>query len=187
MKRFLEWINKQSGTELYHAADPRAQWVKALIQMIIGMGTVIAIAILVWFPALRHGGIAELSLHVVAAGLALAAVVELTYTLFTEGPDEALDPLILGMSSFILLNISDPGTDLTINNAGTIALLVLALGGLFVIREQFIEKPKREREKALEITPTAEVDHELTPEKSQDPVPNQKLPGTDPSDHAEAA
>jgi hypothetical protein len=111
--------------------------------MAIGIGTVITIAVVVWIPSVRHDGIAELALKVVAVGLALAAVVELTYTLFTEGPDEALDPLILGLSSFILLKISDPVTDLTLSNAGTFAILIVALAVLFILRHQFIEKPKQ--------------------------------------------
>jgi hypothetical protein len=139
------WLNKHKGADLYHAADPPAQWVKAIVQMAIGIGTVITIAVVVWFPELRSGGIAELALKVVAAGLALAAVVELTYTLFTDGPDEALDPLILGLSSFILLKISDPGTDLTLSNAGTVAILVLALAVLFILRHQFIGKAGKDQ------------------------------------------
>lgn len=170
MKRIRKWAARQSGTRLYHAADPRAQWVKALVQMAIGVGTVIAVAVLVCFPAFRHGGIAELALRVVAAGLALAAVVELTYTLFTEGPDEALDPLILGLSSFIILNISDPNTSLTLSNAGTIALLVLALGTLFVIREQFVEKPKRNREAMAEETPDTAGGASAAPDQEKDPA-----------------
>jgi hypothetical protein len=147
-KRFLTWVKSLDGVALYGDTDKPAQCIKAVVQMVIGVGTVIAVAVLVWFPNLRTGGVAELALRTVASGLALAAVVELTYTLFTEGPDEALDPLILGLSSFILLKISDPTTGLTVSNAGTFALLVLALAALFVVREQFIEKPKRERARA---------------------------------------
>lgn len=139
-----EWIKGRNGSRLYMAADHRAQWVKAVIQMLIGVGTVITIAVVVWFPEFRSIGIAQLALRVVAVGLALAATVELAYTLFTDGPDEALDPLILGSSSFILIKISDPNTDLTMQNAGAFALFILVLGALFVIRELFIEKPKRD-------------------------------------------
>ncbi|HEX5301946.1 MAG TPA: hypothetical protein VFW50_33645 [Streptosporangiaceae bacterium] len=139
------WLKTHKGEDLYHSADAPAQWIKAIVQMAIGVGTVITIAIVVWIPSLRHDGIAELALKVVAVGLALAAVVELTYTLFTEGPDEALDPLILGLSSFILLKISDPVTDLTLSNAGTFAILIAALAVLFILRHQFIEKPKRDK------------------------------------------
>jgi len=106
------------------------------------------LAVLIWFPHLRNGGIAQFALRTTGIGLALAAVVELTYTLFTDGPDEALDPLILGLSSFLLLKISDPKTDLTLSNAGTVILFAIALAALFIIREQFIEKPKKERERA---------------------------------------
>jgi hypothetical protein len=144
-KRLKTWITTHNGDDLYHKADPPAQWIKAIVQMAIGIGTVITIAIVVWIPSVRHDGIAELALKVVAVGLALAAVVELTYTLFTEGPDEALDPLILGLSSFILLKISDPVTDLSLSNAGTFAILIVALAVLFILRHQFIEKPKRDK------------------------------------------
>jgi hypothetical protein len=147
--RKRRWFLTRSGTNLYKAFDPPAQWVKAIVQMAVGLGTVITIGVLVCFPSMRSGGVAELALRVAAGGLALAAVVELTYTLFTEGPDEAIDPLILGVSSFILLKISDPGTDLTLSNAGAVALLVLTLGVLFLIRDRFIEKPKQDKAKAI--------------------------------------
>jgi uncharacterized glyoxalase superfamily protein PhnB len=146
-RNFKTWIGERKGSKLYEAADPPAEWIKAIVQMLIGVITVITIAVLVWIPRFHSNGIAELALRIVAIGLALAAVVELTYTLFTDGPDEALNPLILGLSSFILIKISDPGTDLTMGNTGAFALLILALGALFVIREIFIEKPKKRRDR----------------------------------------
>lgn len=145
-KGFLARLRAKKGKDLYHVADPPAQWIKALVQMLIGVGTVIALIVLIWFPHIRNGGVAEFALRIVAIGLALAAVVELTYTLFTDGPDEALDPLILGLSSFLLLKISDPKTGLTLGNAGTIILFIAALAALFIVREVFIERPKRSRE-----------------------------------------
>jgi hypothetical protein len=146
-RSFLAWLRARRGEALYAAAEPPAQWMKALVQMIIGVGTVIALVVLIWFPHIRNGGVAEFALRIVAVGLALAAVVELTYTLFTDGPDEALDPLILGLSSFLLLKISNPKTGLTLSNAGTIILFIIALGALFAVREFFIDRPKRSREK----------------------------------------
>jgi hypothetical protein len=77
---------------------------KAIVQMLIGIATVGTIAVLIWIPRFDSIGVAELGPRVAAIGLALAAVVELTYTLFTDGPDEALSLLILGLSSFILTN-----------------------------------------------------------------------------------
>jgi hypothetical protein len=133
------------GKKLYGVVDRPAEWFKAVIQMLIGLASVLAIAVLVWFPQFHRHGVAEFALHIVAVGLALAAVVELTYTLFTRGPDEALDPLILGLSSFVLIQLSSPNEKLSTSNAGAIGLLILALGGLFVVREIFIERPKRQR------------------------------------------
>jgi hypothetical protein len=138
-----EHIAAKSGSKLYESARPPAEWVKALVQMLIGIATVGTIAVLIWIPHFNGIGIAELGLRTIAIGLALAAVVELTYTLFTDGPDEALNPLILGLSSFILVKISAPRAGLSMANTGAISLLVLALGALFVIREVFIERPKR--------------------------------------------
>jgi hypothetical protein len=137
------WIRLRDGSELYKVADPRAEWIKAVVQMLIGVATVLTIAVVVWIPSFRSIGIAELALRIVAIGLALAAVVELTYTLFTDGPDEALNPLILGLSSFILIKLSAPKTELTMSNTGAIALLIVALGILFILQEIFIERPKR--------------------------------------------
>lgn len=108
----VTWLKNRKGSALYATTEPPAQWLKALAQMLIGIVTIITIIVLVWIPHVRSIGIAELALRVIGTGLALAAVVELTYTLFTGGPDEALDPLILGLSSFILIKISDPGTGL---------------------------------------------------------------------------
>jgi hypothetical protein len=139
-KRLLQWVKERDGSDLYSAADRRAQWFKAVAQMLIGVGTLVTICVLVWIPHLRSTGIAELALRIVGIGLALAAVVELTYTFFTDGPDEALDPLILGLSSFILLKISDPTTQLSVDNASTIILLIVALAGLFLVRKIFIKK-----------------------------------------------
>jgi len=145
-KGFLAWLGARRGRALYKVVDPPAQWTKAFVQMLIGVGTFIALIVLIWFPHIRNGGVAEFALRMAAIGLALAAVAELMYTLFTDGPDEALDPLILGLSSFLLLKISDPKTGLTLSNAGTIILFIVALAALFIVRELFIERPKRSRE-----------------------------------------
>jgi hypothetical protein len=42
---------------------------------------------------------------VVGGGLATAAAIELAYTLFTAGPDEALDPVMLGLSAALILQL----------------------------------------------------------------------------------
>jgi hypothetical protein len=147
-RRPLSWMKKKDGSDLYSATKPPAKWLKAIVQMLIGVGTLATLMVLVWIPHLRAVGIGELALRIVGTGLALSAVVELTYTLFTDGPDEALDPLTLGLSSFILLKISDPNTGLYVRNASTIVLLVVALAGLFVLRKIFIRESDGEHVEA---------------------------------------
>jgi hypothetical protein len=144
----LAQIKRKDGSDLYSATKSPAKWLKAIAQMLIGVGTLATLMVVVWIPHLRSVGIAELALRVVGTGLALSAVVELTYTLFTDGPDEALDPLTLGLSSFILLKISDPKTGLSVSNASTITLLVVALAGLFVLRKIFIGESDRKHGEA---------------------------------------
>lgn len=58
---------------------------------------------------------------------------------FTDGPDEAVNPVITGVAAGILILIS-PRLDF--NGAGTVAVLILALAILFMLREFFIENKK---------------------------------------------
>ncbi len=76
-------------------------------------------------------------LRVAAITLSAATVVELSYTLFTPGPDEALNPLLLGLSSSLLFLIASQQS-LTWESAGGAFLLVGAIGLTFWIREHFI-------------------------------------------------
>src|SRR5205807_5850039 len=46
-------------------------------------------------------------LELIGAALVVAAAIELAYTLFTEGPDEALNPLMLGVASAALLQLGN--------------------------------------------------------------------------------
>lgn len=65
---------------------------------------------------------------------------ELAYTFFTKGPDEALDPLILGVSSFTLIALSeiDPPR-LKTTDAIPTSLLALAIVLLFLARRFLLE------------------------------------------------
>lgn len=69
-------------------------------------------------------------------------MVELAYTFFTHGPDEALDPLILGVSSFALINISTDSTKLDLSHMVPLALLALTLALLFLARRFLLQNPK---------------------------------------------
>jgi hypothetical protein len=83
---------------VYDPLQPRAKNVKAMLQMAIGVTTVTVVG---WqyFNTLGDGDPTSLFLNGIGIGLAAAAALELAYTLFTDGPDEALDPLTLGLAS----------------------------------------------------------------------------------------
>ena len=75
-------------------------------------------------------------LTIVGIALAISTAFELAYTLFIDGPDEAVNPLITGVAAGILLLISP---NLALSNAGAVALLALALVVLFILKEFFID------------------------------------------------
>src|SRR4051794_18974532 len=133
--------NSQGQTEttaekhsVYDLLQPHAKDVKAVCQMAIGLITVIAVA---WQYLDTLGGGEDpikLLLKGTGIGLAAAAALELSYTLFTDGPDEALDPLMLGLSSTLLLNVAGLSSPPTWSQAGVLAVLALILIGLFAAR-----------------------------------------------------
>jgi len=114
--------------------------------MAVGLGAVIDIAWHVEQSVSKHSGTAPFapsiaaSVLVIASALAVAAAIELAYTLFTPGPDEALDPLMLGLSSGILFLITENANNkLSVAVQFSAVLLgVLALGVLFVIRRRLL-------------------------------------------------
>ena len=77
--------------------------------------------------------------HIVAGGLAVVAAIELAYTLFTPGPDEVVNPLMLGVSSVFLFQLSKID-GLTWGSGLAALLFVASLAGLFVIRRRFVEE-----------------------------------------------
>jgi hypothetical protein len=139
-------FGRDPGNWLYRGAQPFAHGIKVLLQMIVGVGAVCDIAWHVGQSVSTHSGTAPFapaittSVTVIASALAVAAAIELAYTLFTPGPDEALEPLMLGLSSGILFLISEPaGQDLSVSAQFSAVLLgVLALGVLFFIRSVFL-------------------------------------------------
>jgi hypothetical protein len=75
----------------------------------------------------------KVALKITADALAAATAVQLAFTLFTPGPDEALDPVLLAIAAALLLQLGH------VENfqwqAGTaIVLYSIALGILFIVR-----------------------------------------------------
>jgi hypothetical protein len=106
--------------------------------MAIGIMTVTAVG---WryFDTLGSGDPTSLFLNGIGIGLAAAAAIELAYTLFTDGPDEALDPLMLGLASTLLLKLSGLTGALSLSQVGALAILGLLLIGLFAARLMLAE------------------------------------------------
>lgn len=74
--------------------------------------------------------------------LAAAAVIELAYTFFTDGPDEAIDPLILGLSSAMLIQVA--GRNIDFDDVLILLLEAVLLTILFLIR-LFLVEPSDEK------------------------------------------
>jgi hypothetical protein len=139
VKRRFEPI-KASGSSKYGPYiewEPYAYWVKTKLQMLISL---IAVGVLLFRLAdyILSGSEAgpDQIFAIISYALAVAAVLELAYTLFTPGPDEALDPLVLGLSALLLLQFEKIKT-LDYKQAIAILLYVLALGALFGVRQRW--------------------------------------------------
>ena len=122
--------------------------VKAWLQMLIG---VYALGWLAWAFLLSHHTRScvpitsnsnqfcyaippqALTFHVIADALAAATVVQLAYTLFTPGPDEALDPVLLAIATALLFQLGKVDS-FRWQDGLAVLLYGVALGGLFVVR-----------------------------------------------------
>jgi hypothetical protein len=143
---------------------PYAKRIKIYLQMLIGIAlTCVLIGKILehlginiaWLNWIKVGLYAQSlfktpTLSIVGHALSYSAAIDLAYTLFTPGPDEAVEPLITGLAAAILLEIANP--DKLIPHAVSIAIFVTVLAGLFVIRRVFIEE-RRLWERSMIFTP----------------------------------
>jgi predicted SnoaL-like aldol condensation-catalyzing enzyme len=129
---------------IYKWWAPRARYFKALIQMVIGIvAAALVLAIGIRLGLHHHSGknIQNHVFNTIGVSLAVAAGVELAYTLFTHGPDEALDPLMLGLSAAIILQLAKI-EELDLKQAASAVVYVIALGITFAIREYLAKEPE---------------------------------------------
>lgn len=133
------------GVWLYRKSTGWAHGIKVFLQMVVGIAAVIDIGMHFVHSILTDTNWAPLapdvttSVHIIADALAVAAAIELAYALYTPGPDEALDPLMLGLSSGLLLLITTSGLSAVVQYLGVL-LGVVALGGLFIIRRYLLSE-----------------------------------------------
>jgi hypothetical protein len=120
----------------YRKAAPIAGFFKALAQMAIGLAAVVVLLvrlIMAWVAGSDVNQLQAEIFGVIGVALALAAAVELAYTLYTHGPDEALNPVMLALSAALILQLGH--VELFQWPEGVAALLyVSALAGLFAVR-----------------------------------------------------
>lgn len=112
-----------------------AHAVRTVLQMIVGIAIVGLLAGRAYFtvagcPPEAVGLCSEPTLSLVGQALAYAAGIELAYMLFTPGPDEAVQPVILGIAAAVLIIVSTPDADwrallMTPLLCGSIALMFL--------------------------------------------------------------
>jgi len=139
---------------LYRLLKPFAEPIKIVLQMLIGAGIVGVLAIklvsmgldqflptcvIMW---LKEDGFLDIIaqnsiLEIVSSGLALSAGVELAYMLFTPGPDEAVEPLILGLASTVFLVASGQGIE-SWQGMSSVLILILSIVILFWVRDRFV-------------------------------------------------
>jgi hypothetical protein len=150
MSSFRNYLSTDSrpkrGHALYRKCGPVAETVKIVLQFLIGIGLVLLLlakpfsTLAPWHGvALRIQQLVALpTLELVAIALAYSSGFELAYTLFTEGPDEAVEPMIMGLAAAMLLGFSKLERIDVLDGCGA-AIFVVALAGLFVVRRVFLK------------------------------------------------
>ena len=143
------------GSGLYDRFEAPARWIKIFLQMMTGIVLVILIllqyihtffslsSLPVHFDFLNFNFLDSFlqtiypipTLKLVGYALIFSTAIELAFALFTDDLDEAVTPLITGLSATIVIFISDPNLKIDINVATGIAIAVLALAGLFAIKK----------------------------------------------------
>jgi hypothetical protein len=121
----------------YWGWKPLAHRIKVALQMIVGGSAVVILA----YRTLGSRTFlpAEDVITLIGNALATAAVIELAYTLFTPGPDEALDPLMLGLAAALLVAFAHPDT-FNYQNAIAALLVIIGLAILYGIRRS-LDRP----------------------------------------------
>jgi hypothetical protein len=125
--------------QVFDKAEPRAKVAKTVLEMLVGVVVVCGVLARAATDLVRLKAPDDAVIfHIVAGGLAVVAAIELAYTLFTPGPDEVIDPLLLGLSSALLFQISKMKS-FDWSSGLAAVLFVAAIGGLFAIRRRYID------------------------------------------------
>jgi hypothetical protein len=83
--------------------------------------------------------------YLIGIALGFSAGIELAYMLFTDGPDEAIRPLIMGVASAALFSIGGQSSDSWVIGVYSLSLLIL-LYSLKKYKEWKLNKPETTEE-----------------------------------------
>ncbi len=135
---------------LKHEIALWANNVKTIIQMFIGVGVVFAVLIHLIYGLNSSWGLPIFQsvydadvFAIIGYALLYSSAIELAYTLFTPGPDEAVEPLITGLAALILLGIAKINYEdlsLTDEIVRNVAVFVVVLVVFFVIRKYLLKE-----------------------------------------------
>jgi hypothetical protein len=144
----LKWSAKCKASRknipyFYALCETISYIIKISFQMLIGAAIVALIAGKILFRIVNMTSLFDIPpilrlnvLEIVGKGLAYSAGIELAYMLFTPGPDEALEPVILGLASAVLLIISNETVGW--EDAIVVPIICLTIGFLFYIKRKFV-------------------------------------------------
>ncbi|MEV0006319.1 hypothetical protein AB0H28_29120 [Micromonospora sp. NPDC050980] len=135
----IEERERGETPEPYRTLGEAARFFKALLQMAVGTVGALIVIVRVGIDALhRNLDAAQVTSHLfinIGLTLGVAAAVELAYTLFTHGADEAVDPVMLGIAAALLLQLGQVGV-FDLKQGFSALLFVTALGAMFVVRNR---------------------------------------------------
>ncbi|CAK1850007.1 MULTISPECIES: hypothetical protein [Vibrio] len=131
---------------LYKWAKPKVEVLRVLLQFVVGLFIFYTIFLKVFQFAGFQFEILPLAtklygkafLEIIGGSLLVSSAIELGYMLFTPGPDEAIDPLILSITASALIALSKDEATLFdsayLMDAAIIILFSISLTLLFYLR-----------------------------------------------------
>lgn len=149
---------KKLSTKPYETLSDRAEVVKALLQMVVGIFLVFSVLnqlIASAFGPFVAGGEAakcsgpgligfwcgfstKILLDSIGDALLVATAIELAYMLFTKGPDEAVNPPLMALAAAILLTLGNvDGIQPNATRALEIIVYVAAIAVLLWLRKKY--------------------------------------------------
>ncbi|WP_336759039.1 hypothetical protein [Aeromonas hydrophila] len=138
--------SKKLADKLYEYAKPKVEVVRVLLQFSVGLFIFYTILLKIFqfadvkfeYLFLSEKLYDKAFLSIIGGSLLVSSAIELGYMLFTPGPDEAIDPLILSITASALIALSEVEATLFgspyLMDAVIIALFSLSLTLLFYLR-----------------------------------------------------